>query len=85
LPRYWKTAHQKAEGTTEGHWRDFCVSETGTGQHVAQLHGSYMMMAILGYSARDTSLTFQPTPSLTAVQLCALFVTRLVWVLCVVR
>jgi hypothetical protein len=43
-PRCWKTAHQKAEGTKEDRWREFWMCETGRGQEVAQLRGSYMPM-----------------------------------------
>jgi len=28
-------------------WRDFWISETGTGQQVAQLHDSYMIIIII--------------------------------------
>jgi len=28
-------------------WRDFWISETGTGQQVAQLHDRYMMMMMM--------------------------------------
>jgi hypothetical protein len=35
---------EKAEGTKEDHWRDFWMRETGTGQKVAQLLDSYIMM-----------------------------------------
>jgi hypothetical protein len=37
---------QKAKGTKEAHWRDFWKRETGTGQQVAQLLDSYMMMML---------------------------------------
>jgi len=30
-----------------GLWRDFWISETGTGQQVAQLHDRYMMMMMM--------------------------------------
>ena len=33
-----------AEGIMVDLWRDFWISETGTGQQVAQLHDRYVMM-----------------------------------------
>jgi hypothetical protein len=35
---------QKEEGTKEDHWRDLWMREPRTGQQVAQLLDSYMMM-----------------------------------------
>jgi hypothetical protein len=32
-----KTTPQKANGTKEDHWRDFCMCEIGTGQQVVQV------------------------------------------------
>jgi hypothetical protein len=37
---------QKEEETEEDHWREFWTRETETGQQVAQLLASYMMMMI---------------------------------------
>jgi hypothetical protein len=41
------TTPQTAKGTKEDHWRDFWTRETGTGQHVAKLLDSYMMMMMM--------------------------------------
>jgi hypothetical protein len=42
LPRLAKKLDQTAQGTRGDYCRDFC--ETGTGQQVAHLHASYMIM-----------------------------------------
>jgi hypothetical protein len=39
--------HQKAKGRREDNWRSLSTSETGTGQQVAQLHDSFMMMTMI--------------------------------------
>jgi len=36
-----------AEGILVDLWRDFWISENGTGQQVAELHDRYMMMMMM--------------------------------------
>jgi hypothetical protein len=47
LPRILKNCTPKGSGPGEDQRRDFWVRETGTGQKVAQLHGSYIIIIII--------------------------------------
>jgi hypothetical protein len=64
LPRLIKTTPQEAEGTKEDHWRDSWTREIGTGQQVAQLLDSYMMMMmILCWNYIFCLCTWWPSPT----------------------
>jgi hypothetical protein len=41
------TIPQLVEGIMEDIWRDFWIRETGTSQHVAQLHVRYIIIIII--------------------------------------
>jgi hypothetical protein len=54
MPRNWllrlqaeKTTPQKAKGAKEDHWRNFWMCETGSGQQVAQLLDTHMLVVII--------------------------------------